>query len=245
MSSTFSDLVEERRVLHHTVFPEMQKLCEAHNCLFQAVDLRWGVSDHAALDQQTMNICLGELRRCQTVSPRLNFLIILGDRYGWLPAPPQIDGAEFDALRAAIPSGELPLVLDWYRRDTNAVPSQYVLRPRRQDVPAEYDYDSWCAIERRLHMTLLRAVDLLRWPGGDPRRVKYGYSATHQEILHGALAQPDPGHVLAFLRTIDNLEELPQGSPYSDDSISNARALKSTIRAHPGITSHDYAVSWA
>lgn len=244
VSSTFSDLVEERRVLHQTVFPEMQKLCETHNCLFQAVDLRWGVSDHAALDQQTMNICLGELRRCQTVSPRLNFLIILGDRYGWLPAPTQIDATEFEALHPAIPPNELPLVLDWYRRDTNAVPTQYVLRPRRRDVPAEYDYDSWCAIERKLHMTLLHAVDLLRWPDGDPRRVKYKYSATHQEILHGALAQPDPGHILAFLRTIDNVDELPPGSPYGDDSISNARALKSTIRAHPGITTHEYPVSW-
>lgn len=44
------------------------------------IDLRWGVSDEAALDQQAMNICLEELRRCQDVSPRPNFLVLMGQK---------------------------------------------------------------------------------------------------------------------------------------------------------------------
>jgi hypothetical protein len=58
VSSTFDDLKVERNALQEKVFPELQKLCEANECRFQAVDLRWGVSEEAALDQQTMNICL-------------------------------------------------------------------------------------------------------------------------------------------------------------------------------------------
>ena len=37
-----------------------------------------------------MNICLGEIARCQQVTPRPNFIVLLGDRYGWLPLPSQI-----------------------------------------------------------------------------------------------------------------------------------------------------------
>ena len=58
--------------------------------------MRWGVSEEASLDQQAMTICLGEIERCQKVSPRPNFIVLLGDRYGWCPPPSQIPEAEFD-----------------------------------------------------------------------------------------------------------------------------------------------------
>jgi hypothetical protein len=63
VSSTFSDLKAERDALQRRVFPSLRKLCEQHGARFQAIDLRWGVSDEAALDQQTMNLCLREIRR--------------------------------------------------------------------------------------------------------------------------------------------------------------------------------------
>ena len=41
-----------------------------------------------------------ELRRSQEVSPQPNFLILLGDRYGWRPLPEEITEAEFQSLKA-------------------------------------------------------------------------------------------------------------------------------------------------
>src|SRR5436190_19512154 len=70
ISSTFSDLKEERNALQEIVYPMLRDLCNKHKCRFQAIDLRWGVSEEAALDQQTLNICLQELRRCQHITPR-------------------------------------------------------------------------------------------------------------------------------------------------------------------------------
>ena len=61
-----------------------------HGCRFQAIDLRWGVREEAALDQQTMRICLEEIARCQRVTPRPNCIVLLGDRYGWRPLPFEI-----------------------------------------------------------------------------------------------------------------------------------------------------------
>ena len=34
---------------------------------FQAIDLHWGVRDEAGLDQQTLEICLREIERCQRI----------------------------------------------------------------------------------------------------------------------------------------------------------------------------------
>ena len=77
VSSTFSDLKVERDALHKEAFPKLRKYCQERNARFQAIDLRWGVSQEAALDQQTMNICFQELARCQEMSPRPNFIVLL------------------------------------------------------------------------------------------------------------------------------------------------------------------------
>ncbi|MGZ4864855.1 MAG: DUF4062 domain-containing protein [Halobacteriota archaeon] len=63
VSSTFSDLIEERNALQRDVFPKLRQLCQELGCRFQAIDLRWGVWEEAALDQQTMRICTEEIER--------------------------------------------------------------------------------------------------------------------------------------------------------------------------------------
>src|SRR5215211_7511778 len=90
ISSPFNDMKEERDALQNYVFPRLRKLCQQYGARFQAIDLRWGVSEEATLDQQTIKICLSEIERCQKVTPRPNFIILLGDRYGWRPIPDEI-----------------------------------------------------------------------------------------------------------------------------------------------------------
>ena len=96
VSSTFSDFKTERDELQSDVFQGLRNHCESRGYKFQVVDLRWGVTDEAGLDQQTMKICLDEIRRCQEISPRPNFIILLGDRYGWRPLPYEIRRDEFE-----------------------------------------------------------------------------------------------------------------------------------------------------
>jgi hypothetical protein len=50
VSSTFEDLKAERDALQRDVFPRLRALCERHGARFQAIDLRWGVRDEAAMD---------------------------------------------------------------------------------------------------------------------------------------------------------------------------------------------------
>lgn len=104
VSSTFSDLVFERNALQQHVWPVLEQLCLKDGFQFHAIDLRWGVSTEAGLDHRTMRICFEELRRSHEISPEPNFLILLGNRYGWRPLPEEISQEEFDRLVAVAKS---------------------------------------------------------------------------------------------------------------------------------------------
>ena len=83
ISSTFSDFIEEREALQQNVFPRLEKYCAKFGARFQPIDLRWGITEETQKNHDTMRICLEEVRRCQELSPRPNFAVLLGDRYGW------------------------------------------------------------------------------------------------------------------------------------------------------------------
>jgi hypothetical protein len=93
LSSTFRDFQVERNVLQQRVFPQLRQLCAAYGFRLQPIDLRWGVSEAAGTERQTLRICFDELERCRAISPGCFLLIQLGERYGSsllpseLPAP--------------------------------------------------------------------------------------------------------------------------------------------------------------
>ena len=159
VSSTFSDMREERRILQQQVFPRLEKLCQENGARFQAVDLRWGVNEESQLDQKTMDICLNEIRRCQRISPKPNFIVLLGDRYGWQPVPSRIPADEMERiLESGLSQGHRELLDRWYRRDDNAVPAEYVLLPRTGDFK---EYVAWQPVESEIRAVLREAVDQL------------------------------------------------------------------------------------
>jgi hypothetical protein len=62
--------------LQRGVFLKLRKLCEANNARFHAIDLRWRLRDETALDQQTMEICLHEIARCQQTGIKPDFIAV-------------------------------------------------------------------------------------------------------------------------------------------------------------------------
>ena len=204
ISSTFSDLKVERNALQERVFPRLRALCQQHGARFQPIDLRWGVSEEASLDQQAMAICLGEIARCQQTSPRPNFIVLLGDRYGWCPPPSHIPHSEFREILGMLKSqDDQALLSQWYQLDENAIPPEYCLKPRLKGSPYEI-YDNWQPVEARLQTILAQAALQL---GFSPARLlPYTASATEQEIAAGALRVKDaPEHVFCFFRSLEGL----------------------------------------
>jgi WD40 repeat protein len=223
VSSTFEDFVEERDVLQQRVFPALTEFCRARGANFQAIDLRWGVSEQASVDHRAIDICLAEIDRCKAVSPRPNFIILLGDRYGWCPPPREIPADAFAPIAYRVASvGDRELLDHWYGRDDNAVPPVRYLRPRHGELR---EYEAWEPIERRLRRILEEAVAGIEW-ADDPRFVS---SATEQEIVAGALTVPDArDHVFCFLRSITDDDGAARLSAIADERLAR---LKSRVGA--------------
>jgi hypothetical protein len=80
ISSTFRDMQADRDYLLKFIFPQLRKLCESRNVIFDAVDLRRGITNEQARRQQVLHLCLEEIQRCQPY-----FIGLLGERYGWVP----------------------------------------------------------------------------------------------------------------------------------------------------------------
>ncbi|WP_292597905.1 tetratricopeptide repeat protein [Mesotoga sp. UBA6090] len=174
-------------------------------------------------DQRTLQICLSEIERCQNLSPKPNFIILLGDRYGWEPLPYSIPSTELDSLLPLMDESERSKISEWYRRDDNAIPSEYILQPRKDEYES---YALWEEKERELREILRKAVD--RSTLDEKEREKYFLSATHREIIHGALGIPEgkispQEHVVACFRKGEKDERLQRLEEELKDRLSKER----------------------
>ena len=80
ISSTFSDMQEEREYLFYNVFPKVRKIAERRDVKLVEIDLRWGITYEESSNGKVLEICFKEIDNC-----RPYFIGILGDRYGWCP----------------------------------------------------------------------------------------------------------------------------------------------------------------
>jgi len=135
-----------------------------------------------------MKICLGEIERCQKTSSAPNFIVLLGDHYGWRPLPTAIPADYFEQIvQLAAEVNDRALLSEWYRCDNNAEPRVYCLQPR---TGVYIDYGVWeRQVERPLHSLLLQTTGRLTL--SPEQHLKYTASATEQEIAHGALRVED------------------------------------------------------
>src|SRR4051812_49128996 len=239
--------MDERDALQQRVFPRLRELCLARGARFQPVDLRWGVGEEASRDQQALNIRLAEVERCRLTSPRPNFIVLLGDRYGWRPPPPQIPVDEFERLATGVTDAEDRKLLEgWYLRDDNAVPAERRLRSREGEFE---DREAWAPVEARLCSILETAARSAYLEDS-----KYGASATEQEIVNGALTVPDASeHVFCFLRTIADLpadasagsfRDLDANGQPDNGAAERLALLKERLRGYLPGNVHEYAAAW-
>ena len=252
ISSTFSDFIAEREALQQNVFPKLEQYCAERGAQFQAIDLRWGITEQAQREHNTLRICLEEVRRCQQLSPRPNFAVLLGNRYGWEPVPARIPVDHWKRLKKAATSEHWRLISSSYRLDENAIPSVYCLNNRSADNDEAFQH------ETRLLVALRQAAAGFR--GGD--RLPYFTSATHQEIVLGALSKRDAdghnlnskSHVHVYERHLDGMpidhsakdfvdwdSSLDQVVPGASQRMQH---LKTQLRRQLGDHYHELTSAW-
>lgn len=226
VSSTFSDMQAERAVLHQRVFPDLREVCAARGFVFEAIDLRWGVSEAASREQRTLAICREEIARSLRISAGTAFLALVGERFGWEPLPDFISADELEALLPLMEEGDANLTRRWYRRDDNAVPPEYVLESWAGELS---DPSEWQRIEACLRNVLRVAVTAL---GIDAARsLRYFASATEREIEQAVLATPElTERSLVFMRTIEGLPFSRESRGFIDLSSAGDPNLEATAR---------------
>lgn len=238
ISSTFSDFKKERQTLQLKVFPEIKKYCIDKGYKFQPIDLRWGVSNEAQLDQKTLELCLNEVRACKS-HPHPNFLVMIGDRYGWVPLPYMIEKVEFENLSNTMNDEEKRLVLEWYREDLNQIPSSYILQSRSNEF---VDCDLWQEVENKLRIILQNAVKVVNLSEEQSR--KYYLSATEAEVEEGiipyhsyteyqkqlisddpSINEIDPVYIFGFLRDSETIS-----LNVLDNEYANTQQFKNRVK---------------
>jgi tetratricopeptide (TPR) repeat protein len=93
LSSTFADMQAERDHLRNHVFPELEERLRARRQHLEWVDLRLGVATAGIEDAEkrelhVLKVCLAEVRRCRPF-----LIVLLGERYGWVPPEQRIAAA--------------------------------------------------------------------------------------------------------------------------------------------------------
>lgn len=252
ISSTFSDFNEERRLLQTYVFPEIKKYSsDLGEYTFQPIDLRWGVSNEAQLDQKAMELCIDEVHSSK-LQPHPNFLIMAGDRYGWVPLTYAIEQKEFETILDKICDEDKGIVSEWYKLDENQVPSSYILQERIKEYK---EYANWEYAEKKLRDIIQKAVN----DSDLSEEAKYAYfdSATEQETVDGIIDYKnltkfqelelsgdnkgvqleDKLNVYSYIRTIDESNSDPESISsfiVDDEDRVKANEFKDKIKGSIG-----------
>lgn len=221
ISSTFEDMILERNLLQ-SIFDELSENYAQKGWQIESIDLRWGITKEAGMDNKTMQICMTELKRCQELSPKPNFIILMGDRYGWIPLPEIIN--QKDIAPNSFSEKEQKLFYDWYELDENYLEPNYVLKPRYGEFEDDKYWKEW--VENPLSELFKRH-----------HLASYGLSATEQEIQAGALEVSDASdHVIAYMRHIKHttIESTNTQESETEEKRLKQEALWSKVKAKLG-----------
>jgi len=143
VSSTFEDMHAERDHLQQFVFPELEERLRAHRTHLACIDLRWGVetmslADREAKEATVLKVCLAEIDRC-----RPYFIVLLGERYGWVPPVARVEAATKEAglAREGSPCSVTELEVEYgaLRTKQPVRPLFYFRRPLAYDRMSEQD----------------------------------------------------------------------------------------------------------
>lgn len=142
VSSTFKDMQLERDVIQNKITPKLNIIAREYGDEISFCDLRWGV-DTSELESEegskkVLEVCLDEIDRCQPP-----MIVILGDRYGWIPSDTLIEDTskrkklELDHLKKSVTALEIEYgalhnentannTFFYYREIENEFPSDFL-----------------------------------------------------------------------------------------------------------------------
>jgi hypothetical protein len=112
ITSTFLDMQAERDHLRLHVFPALAERLRQRYHYLDPIDLRSGVETVSVASEEgrellVLKVCLAEIERSRPI-----LIVLLGDRYGWVPPTARIEAAAHEAGYAGDISGRSVTALE-------------------------------------------------------------------------------------------------------------------------------------
>jgi hypothetical protein len=181
------------------------------------------------------------------MSPHFNFLLLLGDRYGYRPLPDRLSVSDFESLVQAVEAADGTsgaLMRAWYSLEANVLPPSYLLHTLDEGNRSAF----WREAQPTLGPALRKAAFSLHAEGRLSVAVErlICLSVTEQEVLYGMLADPaNASDSACFARSIRGwtptgaashkfLDVLkgPDGALHADAEAAKLRTeLRSQVRS--------------
>ncbi|KFP18047.1 Leucine-rich repeat and WD repeat-containing protein KIAA1239, partial [Egretta garzetta] len=230
------DTIAERSALREHVYPKLREFCrENYGLEFQVIDLYWGVEadewDSPELQKTRMKL----LEDCLKSSAGPCFVGLLGEKYGNIRIPGEVESAEFEMILDAAVEAKLEtrILEEWYCRDENAVPPAYYLRPKSEMLKNyqntmesssnSMNENKWQDISEEIKKIFKTAVKLLFEKGKMKHsQAKRYLSSAIEDELDFALGKQTPAFLkkcVCYIRKIANIErfvKIPEMGKYMD-----------------------------
>ncbi|MEE6462291.1 hypothetical protein FKM82_001542 [Ascaphus truei] len=236
ISANPEDTVAERNELREHVYPKLREFCrENYGVEFQAIDLYWGIQSEEWDSPDLQKTRMRLLEECLKTSAGPCFVGLLGEKYGTIRIPGEVESSEFEMiLDAAIEAMlETRTLEEWYCRDENAVPPAYYLRPKSEMLKNHHNpIDSstksanekkWRAIAEEIKHIFNTAVKLLQEKGKlKSSQTKRYLSSALEDEFDFALGKQTPAFLkkcVCYIRKISNIErhvKIPDMGKYTD-----------------------------
>ncbi|XP_078534484.1 NACHT and WD repeat domain-containing protein 2 [Lissotriton helveticus] len=246
ISANPEDTEAERNSLREHVYPKLREFCrENYGLEFQVVDLYWGTDpeewDSPDLQRTRMRL----LEECLRTSAGPCFVGLLGEKYGTIRIPGEVESSEFEMiLDAAIEAKlETRLLEEWYCRDENAVPPAYYLKAKSEMLRnCNNTMDSsvnsvnekkWRDISDEIKKIFKTAVTMLHENGKMKlNQTKRYLSSAIEDEFDFALGKQTPAFLkkcVCYIRKISNLDryvKIPEMERYMDVVSVSAKVAR-------------------
>nr|XP_060633820.1 NACHT and WD repeat domain-containing protein 2 isoform X1 [Anolis sagrei ordinatus] len=236
VSTNPEDTVAERSALREHVYPKLREFCrENYGLEFQVIDLYWGVEPEEWHSPELQKTRMRLLEDCLKTSAGPCFVGLLGEKYGSMRIPGEVESSEFEMILDAAVEAKLEtrILEEWYCRDENAVPPTYYLKPKSEMLKSNPNMmeassnpvseTKWQEITEEIKTIIKTAVKMLYEKGKMKHsQAKRYLSSAIEDEFDFALGKQTPAFLkkcVCYIRKIANIErfvKVPEMEKYMD-----------------------------
>ncbi|XP_019381394.1 PREDICTED: NACHT and WD repeat domain-containing protein 2 [Gavialis gangeticus] len=241
-----TDTIAERNALREHVYPKLREFCrENYGLEFQVIDLYWGVETEEWDSPELQKTRMKLLEDCLKTSAGPCFVGLLGEKYGSIRIPGEVESSEFEMIIDAAVEAKLEtrLLEEWYCRDENAVPPAYYLRPKSEMLKNYHNTmessansmnkSKWQDIAEEIKRIFKTAVKLLYEKGKMKHsQAKRYLSSAIEDEFDFALGKQTPAFLkkcVCYIRKIANIErfvKIPEMGKYMDVTYTAGKFMR-------------------